>query len=135
LQFVSCPSQPLDHVKPKAGDEIKLNGRHWRSLHVLTLWRPCLISDVINYMTWLWYVIHQLTSAEGCARFRQKSSISTGLSHSRRPNAPLDEENYLFKVSGKQPESFEVILVHNAIKSFQQKVPPILLGVFEDIFD
>jgi hypothetical protein len=47
----------------------------------------------------------------------------------------LDGENNLFKVSGKQHVSFEVILVHNAMKSFQQKVPPILLGAFEDIFD
>jgi hypothetical protein len=47
----------------------------------------------------------------------------------------VDEENNLFKVSGKQHVSFEVILVHNAMESFQQKVPPILLGAFEDIFD
>jgi hypothetical protein len=47
----------------------------------------------------------------------------------------LDEENNLFKVSGKQHVSFEVILVHNAMESVQQKVPPILLGAFEDIFD
>jgi hypothetical protein len=55
----------------------------------------------------------------------------------------LDEENNLFKVSGnnlfkvsgKQHVSFEVILVYNAMESFQQKVPPILLGAFEDIFD
>jgi hypothetical protein len=44
----------------------------------------------------------------------------------------IDEENNLFKVSGKQHVSFEVILVHNAMESFQQKVPPILLGAFED---
>jgi hypothetical protein len=47
----------------------------------------------------------------------------------------VDEENNLFKVFGKQHVSFEVILVHNAVESFQQKVPPILLGAFEDIFD
>jgi hypothetical protein len=47
----------------------------------------------------------------------------------------LDEENNLFKVSGKQHVSFEVILVPNAMESFQQEVPPILLGAFEDIFD
>jgi hypothetical protein len=49
--------------------------------------------------------------------------------------AVLDEENNLFKASRKQHVSFEVILVHNAMESFQQKVPPILLGAFEDIFD
>jgi hypothetical protein len=38
-------------------------------------------------------------------------------------------------MSGKQHVSFEVILVHNAMDSFQQKVPPILLGAFEDILD
>jgi hypothetical protein len=38
-------------------------------------------------------------------------------------------------VFGKQHKPFEVILVHNATESFQQKVPPILLGAFEDIFD
>jgi hypothetical protein len=47
----------------------------------------------------------------------------------------IDEENNLFKVSGKQHVSFEVILVHNAMESFQQKVTPIMLGAFEDIFD
>jgi hypothetical protein len=47
----------------------------------------------------------------------------------------LDEENHLFKVSGKQHVSFEVIYVHNAMESFQQKVPPILLWAFEDIID
>jgi hypothetical protein len=46
----------------------------------------------------------------------------------------IEEENNLFKVSGKQHVSFEVILVHNAMESFQQKVPTILLGAFEDIF-
>jgi hypothetical protein len=51
------------------------------------------------------------------------------------PRMEVDEENSLFKVSGKQHVSFEVILVHNAMETFQQKVPPILLGVFEDIFD
>jgi hypothetical protein len=29
----------------------------------------------------------------------------------------------------------DVKLVHNAMESFQQKVPPISLGDFEDIFD
>jgi hypothetical protein len=29
----------------------------------------------------------------------------------------------------------EVKLLHNAMESFQQKVPPILLGAFKDIFD
>jgi hypothetical protein len=48
---------------------------------------------------------------------------------------PLDQENYLFNVFGEQHETFEVILAHNAMESFQQKVPPILLGAFEDIFD
>jgi hypothetical protein len=43
-------------------------------------------------------------------------------------------------VSGKQHYitlhgSFEVKLVHNAMESFQQKVPPILFGAFEDSFD
>jgi hypothetical protein len=47
----------------------------------------------------------------------------------------IDEENNLSKLSGKQSGSFEVILVHNAMESFQQKVPPVLLGAFEDIFD
>jgi hypothetical protein len=49
--------------------------------------------------------------------------------------ALIDEENNLFKVSGKQHVSFEVILVHNAMEIFQQKVSPFLLGAFEDIFD
>jgi hypothetical protein len=47
----------------------------------------------------------------------------------------VDEENNLFKVSGKQHVSFEIILVHNAMESFQEKVPPILLGAFENIVD
>jgi hypothetical protein len=38
-------------------------------------------------------------------------------------------------VFGEQHETLEVILVHNAKESFQQKVPPILLVTFEDIFD
>jgi hypothetical protein len=38
-------------------------------------------------------------------------------------------------VFGKQHEPFEAKLVHNAMESFQQKVPPFLLGAFEDIFD
>jgi hypothetical protein len=38
-------------------------------------------------------------------------------------------------VSGKQHVPFEVILVHNAMESFQQKIPPILLGAFENILD
>jgi hypothetical protein len=36
---------------------------------------------------------------------------------------------------GKQHEPFQVKPVHNAMESFQQKVPLILLGAFEDIFD
>jgi hypothetical protein len=47
----------------------------------------------------------------------------------------IDEESNIFKVSGKQHVSFEVILVHNAMESFQQKVPSIFGGEFEDIFD
>jgi hypothetical protein len=36
---------------------------------------------------------------------------------------------------GMQHKPFKVKLVHNAMESFQQKVPPILLGAdFEDIF-
>jgi hypothetical protein len=38
-------------------------------------------------------------------------------------------------VFGEQHETFEVILVHNIMDSFQHNVPPILLGAFEDIFD
>jgi hypothetical protein len=38
-------------------------------------------------------------------------------------------------VFGKQHQPFKVKLVHNAMESFQQKVPPILFGAFEDIFD
>jgi hypothetical protein len=46
-----------------------------------------------------------------------------------------DQENCLFNVFGKQHGPFEVKLVHNAMESFQHKVPPILLGAFEHIFD
>jgi hypothetical protein len=38
-------------------------------------------------------------------------------------------------VFGKQHGPFEVNFVHIAVESFQQKVPPIMLGAFEDIFD
>jgi hypothetical protein len=61
------------------------------------------------------------------------SSVTTKTVSSTRQQE-IDEENKPFKVSGKQHVSFEVILVHNAMESFQQKVPPILLGAFEDIF-
>jgi hypothetical protein len=47
----------------------------------------------------------------------------------------IDQENYLFNAFGMQHGSFEVKLVHNAMESFQQKVSPILLRAFEDIFD
>jgi hypothetical protein len=60
---------------------------------------------------------------------------SQGCGYVSQDTRQIDEENNLFKVSGKQHVSFEVILVHNAMESFQQKVPPISLGAFEDIFD
>jgi hypothetical protein len=47
----------------------------------------------------------------------------------------VDQENYLFNLFGMQHKPFEVKLAHNAMESFQQKVPPILFGAFEDIFD
>jgi hypothetical protein len=47
----------------------------------------------------------------------------------------LNQENYLFNTFSMQHGPFEVKLVHNGMESFQQKVPPTLLGAFEDIFD
>jgi hypothetical protein len=47
----------------------------------------------------------------------------------------IDQENYLFNLFSKQHGPFEVKLVYNAMESFQQKVPPISFGAFEDIFD
>jgi hypothetical protein len=52
-----------------------------------------------------------------------------------RQSGLLDQENYLFNLFGMQHKLFKVKLVYNAMDSFQQKVPPILLGAFEDIFD
>jgi hypothetical protein len=47
----------------------------------------------------------------------------------------LDQENYLSNMFSKQHGPLEVKLVKHAMESFQQKVPPISLGAFEDIFD
>jgi hypothetical protein len=47
----------------------------------------------------------------------------------------LDQENYLFNLFSKQHGPFEAKLVNNAMESFKQKVPPVSLGAFEDIFD
>jgi hypothetical protein len=57
------------------------------------------------------------------------------LCRGRHTESVLDQENNLFNTFGMQHGPFEVKRVHNAMESFQQKVPPILLGAFEDIFD
>jgi hypothetical protein len=57
------------------------------------------------------------------------------LFHPLQAARPLDQENYLFNMFNKQHGPLQVKRVFNAMESFQQKVPPILLGAFEDIFD
>jgi hypothetical protein len=47
----------------------------------------------------------------------------------------LDQEKYRFNLFSKQHGPFEVNLVKKAMESFRQKVTPISLGAFEDIFD
>jgi hypothetical protein len=52
-----------------------------------------------------------------------------------RPLGCIAQENYLFNLFSKQHWPLAVKLAHNAMESFQQKVPSISLGAFEDIFD
>jgi hypothetical protein len=47
----------------------------------------------------------------------------------------IDRERKLWYLFCKQFPPLDVKLVHNAMEGFQQKVPPISLGAFEDIFD